>query len=134
MPWSLRSSWGGPQVGSADGFPLLLANTVSMHIHFMQWFIFYPGCSAVWPQCWLCAVCAVGHVGCCVRGGWAVPCGGKQITIVSDRWIESQREIPCRFHTYVNFLSYHVRWSWGGPQVGFADGFPLLLANILVNI
>jgi len=30
---------------------------------------FCPGGSAVWPQCWLCAVCAVGHVGCCVRGG-----------------------------------------------------------------
>jgi len=23
----------------------------------------------VWPQCWLCAVCAVGHVGCCVGEG-----------------------------------------------------------------
>jgi len=31
--------------------------------------IFYPGGSAVWPQCWLCAVCAVGRVGCCVGGG-----------------------------------------------------------------
>ena len=28
--------------------------------------------SAVWPQCWLCDVCAVGHVGCCVRGGYPV--------------------------------------------------------------
>jgi len=27
-----------------------------------------PGGSAVWPQCWLCAVRAVGHVGCCVGG------------------------------------------------------------------
>jgi len=36
------------------------------------------GGSAVWPQCWLCAVCAVGHVGCCVEGG-GVPCGGKHI-------------------------------------------------------
>ena len=23
----------------------------------------------MWPQCWLCAVCAVGHVSCCVWGG-----------------------------------------------------------------
>jgi len=28
-----------------------------------------PWGSAVWPQCWLCDVCAVGHVGCCVGGG-----------------------------------------------------------------
>jgi len=40
-------------------------------------FVFCPGGSAVWPQCWLCAVCAVGHVGCCVCGG--APCGGKHI-------------------------------------------------------
>ena len=41
--------------------------------------VFCPGGSAVWPQCWLCAVCAVGHVGCCVGGG--VPCGGKHIIL-----------------------------------------------------
>jgi len=28
--------------------------------------------SAVWPQCWLCAVCAVGHIGCCVGGEYPV--------------------------------------------------------------
>ena len=33
----------------------------------------------MWPQCWLCAVCAVGRVGCCVGG---VPCGGKHIIII----------------------------------------------------
>ena len=44
-------------------------------------FVFCPGGSAVWPQCWLCAVCAVGHVGCCVGGG--VPCGGKHIISTS---------------------------------------------------
>ena len=33
----------------------------------------------MWPQCWLCAVCAVGHGGCCVGG--RVPCGGKHIII-----------------------------------------------------
>ena len=33
----------------------------------------------MWPQCWPCAVCAVGRVGCCVGGG--VPCGGKHIII-----------------------------------------------------
>jgi len=27
------------------------------------------GGSAVWPQCWLCAVCPVGRAGCCVCGG-----------------------------------------------------------------
>jgi len=27
---------------------------------------------AVWPQCWLCAVCAVGRVSCCVCGGYPV--------------------------------------------------------------
>jgi len=31
--------------------------------------VFYPGGSAVWPQCWLCAVFAVGRAGCCVGGG-----------------------------------------------------------------
>jgi len=35
----------------------------------LQGFVFYPGGSAVWPQCWLCAVCAVGRVGCRVCGG-----------------------------------------------------------------
>jgi len=34
-----------------------------------RFFAFYPGGSAVWPQCWLCAVCAVGRVGCCVGEG-----------------------------------------------------------------
>jgi len=32
-------------------------------------FVFCPAGSAVWPQYWLCAVCAVGHVGCCVGAG-----------------------------------------------------------------
>ena len=32
---------------------------------------------------WLCAVCAVGRVGCCVGGG--VPCGGKHIIITEAR-------------------------------------------------
>ena len=31
--------------------------------------VFYPGGSAVWRQCWLCAVCAGGRAGCCVGGG-----------------------------------------------------------------
>ena len=44
--------------------------------------VFYPGGNAVWPQCWLCAVCAVGHVGCCVGGG--VPYGGKHIIIAAS--------------------------------------------------
>jgi len=43
-------------------------------------FVFCPVGSAMWPQCWLCAVYAVGHVGCCVGGG-GVPCGGKHIII-----------------------------------------------------
>jgi len=43
----------------------------------MRGFVFYPEGSAVWPQCWLCAVCAVSRVGCCVWGGG--PCGGKHI-------------------------------------------------------
>jgi len=25
----------------------------------LRGFVFYPGGSAVWPQCWLCALCAV---------------------------------------------------------------------------
>ena len=29
-----------------------------------------PWGSAVWPQCWLCAACAVGRVGCCVGDGY----------------------------------------------------------------
>jgi len=32
-------------------------------------FVFCPGGSAAWPQCWLCAVFAVGHISCCVGGG-----------------------------------------------------------------
>jgi len=28
--------------------------------------VFYPGGSAVWPQCWLRAMCDVGRAGCCV--------------------------------------------------------------------
>jgi len=27
------------------------------------------------------------------------------------------------------YLPWDLRWAWGGPQVGFADGFPLLLAS-----
>jgi len=34
--------------------------------------VFYPGGSAVWRQCWLCAGCAVGRAGCCVGGGYPV--------------------------------------------------------------
>jgi len=51
--------------------------------------------SAVWPQCWLCAVCAVGRAGCCVAGG--VPCGGKHIIIAFSRAIrraQSRRVRP----------------------------------------
>ena len=43
-------------------------------------FVFYPERSAVWPQCWLRAVCAVDRVGCCVGGG--VSCGGKHLIII----------------------------------------------------
>ena len=32
----------------------------------------WPGGSAVWLQCWLCAMCAVGHIGCCVGGEYPV--------------------------------------------------------------
>jgi len=39
------------------------------------------GGNAVSPQCWLCAVCAVGHVGCCVEGGGGGGCGGRHIII-----------------------------------------------------
>ena len=39
------------------------------------------GGSEMWPQCWLCAVCAVGRAGCC-GGGGGVPCGGKHIIIL----------------------------------------------------
>ena len=42
----------------------------------LRGFVFCPGGSAVWPQCWLCAVCAVGHIGCCVGGEYPVPCEG----------------------------------------------------------
>jgi len=41
--------------------------------------VFSSTLGVVWPQCWLCAVCAVGRAGCCVGGG--VPCGGKHIII-----------------------------------------------------
>jgi len=43
-----------------------------------------PGVSAMWPQCWLCAVCAVCHAGCCVRVGWGGggdPGGGRRIIL-----------------------------------------------------
>ena len=29
----------------------------------------------MWPQCWLCAVCAVGHIGCCGGGEYPVGVG-----------------------------------------------------------
>ena len=48
----------------------------------LRGFVFCPGGSAVWPQWWLCAVCAVGHVGCCVGGG-GVTCGGKHIILTN---------------------------------------------------
>ena len=35
-------------------------------------YIYIPGGSAVWPQCWLCAVRAVGRIGCCVGEGYPV--------------------------------------------------------------
>ena len=38
----------------------------------LRGFVFDPGCSAVWPQCWLCAVCAMGCVGCSVGGDYPV--------------------------------------------------------------
>jgi len=48
----------------------------------LRGFIFYPGGSAVWPQCWLCAVCAaLWAVSAAVCGGGGVPCGGKHIII-----------------------------------------------------
>jgi len=46
----------------------------------LRGFVFCPGGSTVWPQCGLCAVCAVGHVGCCIGGG-EVPYGGKHIIL-----------------------------------------------------
>jgi len=50
---------------------LSLPQVISLHCKTSS---FYPGGSAVWPQCWLCAVCAVGRVGCCVGGGGTL-CG-----------------------------------------------------------
>jgi len=41
----------------------------------LRGFVFYPGGSAVWPQCWLCAVCAMSRVGCCVGEGGGYPVG-----------------------------------------------------------
>jgi len=35
----------------------------------------------VWPQCWLCAVCAVGRIGCCVGGEYPVG-----VSISPHRW------------------------------------------------
>jgi len=46
-------------------------------------FVFCPWGSAVWPQCWLCAVCAVGHIGCCVGGEYPV---GVSISSSSRQW------------------------------------------------
>jgi len=45
----------------------------------LRGFIFCPGGSTVWPQCWLCAVRAVGHVGCCVGGGGGGRGGGDPV-------------------------------------------------------
>jgi len=88
----------------------------------LRGFVFCPGGSAVWPQCWLCAVCAVGHIGCCVGGeypvgvsissphrptvlstwcavgragccvGGGVPCGGKHIIIAGPGCPDTSRE------------------------------------------
>jgi len=38
----------------------------------LRGFVFCREGSAVWLQCWLCAVCAVGHIGCCVGGEYPV--------------------------------------------------------------
>ena len=53
----------------------------------LQGFVSYPGGSAVWPQCWLCAVCALGHVGCCVGGGYpmGVSISSSRVCFYSDR-------------------------------------------------
>ena len=73
------------QVGGEEGTCVGLAR--------LRGFVFYPEGSAVWPQYWLCAVCAVGRVGCCV---WGVPCGGKHIIIIcgegSDSFCKSIQE------------------------------------------
>jgi len=64
--------------------------------------VFCPGGSAVWPQCWLCAVRAVGvgHGSCCVGGGGGgVPCGGKHIIIIGSyfRAGHGGLKVPCSY-------------------------------------
>jgi len=53
----------------ARGAPIrLYVDLYCSYIH-LRGFVFCPGGSAVWPQCWLCAV---GHIGCCVGGEYPV--------------------------------------------------------------
>jgi len=70
-PARVRSGVSGSS--SATGAPRN-QRAISQHLHLRHG---GPHCDAVWRQCWLCAVCAVGRAGCCVGGG--VPCGGKHI-------------------------------------------------------
>jgi len=45
------------------------------------------------------------------------------VRLVSASHPAWKRELDARY------LPWGLRWAWGGPQVGFADGFPVLLAS-----
>jgi len=91
----------------------------------LRGFVFCPGGSAVWPQCWLCAVCAVGHVGCCVGGGgypvgvsissspfsgtraWASLPNPTLHRLSSQPLIHKKYATPAHLHNYPNLPLMH---------------------------
>jgi len=81
----------------------------------LRGFVFYPRGSAMWPQCWLCAVCAVGRVGCCVSGG--ISCGGKHI--IKDSISQSTRTPQLGLHKiffyYESFMHESIILSFPQP-------------------
>ena len=54
-----------------------------------------PRGSAVWPQCWLCAVCTVSRVGCYLGGGYPVGVS-----------ISSYHRARAHTHTHIYLYTY----------------------------
>jgi len=79
--------------------------------------VFYPEGSAVWRQCWLCAVCAVGRVGCCVGGG-RYPMG---VSISSSNGPNSP---TARVNPLMNLPLYPCSWANPIPPPAVFSGSP----------
>jgi len=76
----------------------------------------------VWPQCWLCAVRAVGRVGCCV-GGEGVPCGPVGVSISSSKEVRLTIQAECtrsqlRVYTILPCTMWYGVWhQHGGSNI-----------------